>query len=48
MITNTYMLSQWTHREGPVMVYMASCGGACASANSASLKWFKIAQTGKH
>lgn len=28
------------------MVYMASCGGSCTSANSASLKWFKIAETG--
>ncbi|EEB87676.1 hypothetical protein MPER_14902, partial [Moniliophthora perniciosa FA553] len=37
--------SQWTHKEGPVTVYMASCGGSCASANSNSLKWFKIAET---
>lgn len=28
------------------MVYMASCGGSCSSANSASLSWFKIAETG--
>ncbi len=29
------------------MVYMASCGaGSCTSANTASLKWFKIAETG--
>ena len=37
---------QWTHREGPVMVYMADCGGDCTSANSASLKWFKIDEAG--
>ncbi|PPQ80294.1 hypothetical protein CVT25_003691 [Psilocybe cyanescens] len=38
--------SQWTHAEGPVMVYMANCNGPCSSANSNSLKWFKIDQTG--
>ncbi|KAL1745352.1 glycoside hydrolase family 61 protein [Schizophyllum fasciatum] len=37
---------QWTHREGPVMVYMADCGGDCTGANSASLKWFKIDEAG--
>ncbi|ESK89694.1 glycoside hydrolase family 61 protein [Moniliophthora roreri MCA 2997] len=42
----TAFWSQWTHKEGPVTVYMASCGGSCASANSNSLKWFKIAETG--
>jgi cellulase len=38
--------SQWTHAQGPVMVYMAKCPGSCTSANSASLDWFKIAETG--
>ncbi|KAF9450060.1 lytic polysaccharide monooxygenase [Macrolepiota fuliginosa MF-IS2] len=38
--------NQWTHQEGPVTVYLASCGGSCTSANSNSLKWFKIAETG--
>ncbi|KAJ3545785.1 hypothetical protein NMY22_g2296 [Coprinellus aureogranulatus] len=38
--------NQWTHAEGPVMVYMAKCPGACTSANSNSLSWFKIAETG--
>ncbi|KAF5326685.1 hypothetical protein D9619_003963 [Psilocybe cf. subviscida] len=37
---------QWTHAEGPVMVYMAKCPGACSSANSASLDWFKISERG--
>jgi len=37
---------QWTHAQGPVMVYMAKCSGSCTSSNSASLKWFKIAETG--
>ncbi|KAF4604609.1 hypothetical protein EYR40_003383 [Pleurotus pulmonarius] len=38
--------SQWTHAQGPVMVYMAKCPGACTAANSATLDWFKIAETG--
>ncbi|KAF9555146.1 cellulose-growth-specific protein [Agrocybe pediades] len=38
--------SQWTHAEGPVMVYMAKCPGSCTSANSASLQWFKIDEAG--
>uniref|UniRef100_D8QB46 AA9 family lytic polysaccharide monooxygenase n=1 Tax=Schizophyllum commune (strain H4-8 / FGSC 9210) TaxID=578458 RepID=D8QB46_SCHCM len=37
---------QWTHREGPVMVYLANCGGDCTSVNSADLKWFKIDEAG--
>uniref|UniRef100_A0A8H7Y2G1 AA9 family lytic polysaccharide monooxygenase n=1 Tax=Psilocybe cubensis TaxID=181762 RepID=A0A8H7Y2G1_PSICU len=44
--TITAKYSQWTHAEGPVMVYMANCNGPCSSANSNSLKWFKIDQTG--
>lgn len=38
--------AQWTHAQGPVMVYMAKCSGSCTSADSNSLKWFKIAETG--
>ncbi|KAF8055563.1 cellulose-growth-specific protein [Lyophyllum atratum] len=38
--------NQWTHAQGPVMVYMAKCSGSCTSANSNSLSWFKIAHTG--
>jgi hypothetical protein len=37
---------QWTHAEGPVIVYMAKCPGACSSANSGSLDWFKISERG--
>ncbi|TFK27937.1 hypothetical protein FA15DRAFT_701531 [Coprinopsis marcescibilis] len=37
---------QWTHVEGPVMVYMARCPGSCSSANSNSLSWFKIDEAG--
>ncbi|EAU83203.1 cellulose-growth-specific protein [Coprinopsis cinerea okayama7 len=37
---------QWTHAEGPVMVYMARCPGSCNSANSNNLEWFKIDEAG--
>jgi len=37
----TGVWGQWTHAEGPVTVYMASCGGACTGKSSSSLKWFK-------
>ncbi|KAI0665960.1 glycoside hydrolase [Trametes maxima] len=38
--------NDWPHAIGPVMVYMASCGGACTSANPSSLSWFKIDEKG--
>ncbi|KAI0074171.1 glycoside hydrolase [Panus rudis PR-1116 ss-1] len=38
--------NDWPHAIGPVMVYMANCNGACTSANTASLNWFKIDQAG--
>ncbi|KZV93255.1 cellulose-growth-specific protein [Exidia glandulosa HHB12029] len=38
--------SQWTHAQGPVMVYMAKCSGSCTSNNSGSLSWFKISERG--
>ncbi|KIY62202.1 lytic polysaccharide monooxygenase [Cylindrobasidium torrendii FP15055 ss-10] len=45
--TITAYWNQWTHEEGPVMVYMASCGSSsCDSVNSAEASWFKIAETG--
>ncbi|KAG9018954.1 hypothetical protein FRB90_007945 [Tulasnella sp. 427] len=38
---------QWTHAQGPVTVYLAACGASnCNSVNSASVKWFKIAEQG--
>ncbi|KAI0665589.1 glycosyl hydrolase family 61-domain-containing protein [Trametes maxima] len=38
----------WSHNVGPLMTYMASCGGAgCAAFDSADAKWFKIAQAGR-
>jgi len=37
----------WPHTVGPVVVYMASCGGSsCTGFNSDSAQWFKIDQSG--
>jgi len=36
----------WPHTIGPVMVYMANCGGDCSSASPSSLEWFKIDEAG--
>ncbi|KAF6749298.1 glycosyl hydrolase family 61-domain-containing protein [Ephemerocybe angulata] len=44
--TITAKWGQWTHAEGPVIVYMAKCPGACSSANSGQLDWFKISELG--
>ncbi|TFL07745.1 glycoside hydrolase [Pterulicium gracile] len=38
---------QWPHEVGPLMTYMASCGGSCANFNSADAQWFKIAESGQ-
>ncbi|KAH8099847.1 cellulose-growth-specific protein [Cristinia sonorae] len=39
--------AQWTHMEGPVTVYMASCGApTCDSVRSSGLQWFKINEAG--
>ncbi|TRM68064.1 glycoside hydrolase family 61 protein [Schizophyllum amplum] len=42
----TAQWDQWTHREGPVMVYMADCGGDCSAVDSSTLEWFKIDEAG--
>ncbi|KAI1795484.1 cellulose-growth-specific protein [Ganoderma leucocontextum] len=38
--------NQWPHTIGPVMVYMANCNGACTSATTSALEWFKIDEAG--
>jgi hypothetical protein len=42
----TAQWSQWSHAQGPVMIYMASCSGPCSSMNSDNLDWFKISERG--
>jgi len=41
-----YWNNPWPHTIGPVMVYMANCGGDCSNADTSSLDWFKIDQAG--
>ncbi|KAF2251498.1 lytic polysaccharide monooxygenase [Trematosphaeria pertusa] len=37
---------QWTHAQGPVMVWMYPCGSDFKSCNGSGKKWFKIDQMG--
>lgn len=32
--------------HGPVINYLANCGGSCATVDKATLKWFKISESG--
>jgi hypothetical protein len=34
--------SQWTHAQGPVMVWMYKCAGDMKSCNGSGKKWFKV------
>jgi len=36
----------WPHDVSPVLTYIASCGGDCASADKSALKWVKIDEAG--
>ncbi|KAH8821844.1 family 61 putative glycoside hydrolase [Xylogone sp. PMI_703] len=42
----TAVWSQWTHQQGPVMVWMYSCDGPFTACDGKSKKWFKIDQMG--
>ncbi|KAI1343463.1 lytic polysaccharide monooxygenase [Xylariaceae sp. FL0016] len=42
----TAIWSQWTHQQGPVMVWMYPCDGAFTSCDGKSKKWFKIDEMG--
>ncbi|KAF7312866.1 hypothetical protein MKEN_00970900 [Mycena kentingensis (nom. inval.)] len=37
----------WFHDVGPMMTYMASCGGDCTTFDASKAKWFKIQEQGK-
>lgn len=40
-------LSKWPHKVGPVITYLAECGGAgCEGYDSTKARWFKIEQQG--
>jgi hypothetical protein len=36
---------QWTHAQGPVMVWMYKCSGDFKSCNGSGKKWFKVHPT---
>ncbi|KAI0162355.1 glycoside hydrolase family 61 protein [Xylariaceae sp. FL1272] len=42
----TAVWSQWTHAQGPVMVWMYACDGDFTACDGKSKKWFKIDQMG--
>lgn len=42
----TAVWSQWTHAQGPVMVWMFKCAGAFSSCTGDGVGWFKIDQKG--
>ncbi|EJD05308.1 glycoside hydrolase [Fomitiporia mediterranea MF3/22] len=41
-----YWNNPWPHAIGPMMIYMANCGGDCTDADPTSLNWFKIDESG--
>jgi len=38
--------AQWTHQQGPVMVWMFKCAGAFSACTGSGAGWFKIDQMG--
>jgi hypothetical protein len=40
--------SQWTHEQGPVMVWMYKCSGAFSGCDGSGKKWFKVSHTHTH
>jgi len=41
-----YWNQVWPHAIGPMLTYLANCGGDCTSVNSDTLSWFKIDEAG--
>lgn len=42
----TAIWGQWTHKQGPVMVWMYKCSGAFTACDGKGKGWFKIDQMG--
>jgi len=38
--------TQWTHQQGPIMVWMYKCSGEFSSCDGSGTNWFKIDQMG--
>jgi len=36
----------WPHAIGPMLTYLANCGGSCTGVNANGLEWFKIDESG--
>ncbi|KAG8877849.1 hypothetical protein FRB98_006520, partial [Tulasnella sp. 332] len=41
-----YWNQVWPHAIGPMLTYMANCGGPCTGVNATTLKYFKIDEAG--
>lgn len=39
---------QWTHEQGPVMVWMYKCAGDFKGCDGSGKKWFKVSQSKTH
>lgn len=37
----------WPHNTGPMLTYLANCGGDCADFDAINAKWFKIQEVGR-
>lgn len=44
--TITAVWQQWTHAQGPIMVWMYKCPGAFSSCDGSGAGWFKIDEAG--
>lgn len=46
--TITATWQQWTHSQGPVLVWMYKCSGAFSACDGSGSEWFKIDEGGFH
>lgn len=46
--TVTAIWGQWTHSQGPILVWMYKCAGAFSSCDGSGAGWFKIDEAGFH
>jgi len=44
--TVQFQWTTWPHNIGPVLTYVANCGGNCSTVNKSTLKFVKIDQSG--
>ncbi len=46
--TITAIWGQWTHSQGPILVWLYKCAGAFSSCDGSGAGWFKIDEAGFH